>query len=79
MVLLFCVNFNKQFACINANTANNRVLEMLKMLDLEDRMIDEGKRVNDVLSNDIDYNKVNERINAKKEISEDYLKRAIAY
>ena len=75
--IAFCLNFGKQFACIPANTANNRILEMLQMIDLEHRMIDSEDTLGDILSNDIDFKKVDQFIDQKRLASVNYLENAI--
>lgn len=75
--IAFCLVFNRQFACIPANAANNRVTEMLHMAGLEDRMLDGEQRLNEVLLRNIDFAEVNATVEDKRSISMDYLDRAI--
>jgi len=75
--IAFCLNFGKQFACIPANTANNRILEILQMINLENRIIDSEDTLDDILSNGIDFGKVNKIIDQKRSASVNYLENAI--
>ncbi len=75
--IAFCVNFQKEFCCIRANSANNRVTEFLDFMNLNDRFVTTIEECENNLSKKIDYSDVSERISKLRNESCEYLKTAI--
>ena len=75
--LVFSIIFNKQFIIIgNKSRGLSRFNSLLKLLDLENRIIDIDQfKTEDVaiLNEKIDYLEVNKKLNMQKEISKTYL------
>ena len=63
--VVFSIIFNKKFAFVplkgKLEASNNRVLELLDLLDLNNTIINNGSDYVRILSNDIDWNVVNDR------------------
>ena len=64
--------FNKNFF-ISLSTYPDRLLTLLELLDLKDRIITNNEKINDVINSDIDWNKVNEKIKQERQKSIDWL------
>lgn len=75
--IAFCVNFQKEFCSISANSANNRVTEFLDFLGLNDRFISTEEECEKVASQKINYCDVSERILRLRSESCEYLKKSI--
>ncbi len=75
--IAFSLNFNKQFACIPANSANNRIDEILEMVGLKWRMLTSEEQLVTILELDIDYSNVNEEISRQRVLSRQFLDNAI--
>lgn len=74
----FSINFNKPFftELLKTNTKiNSRLTNILEYLKLEDRIITDNTRFE--LENGIDYNKVNERLEALRDESVKFLSNAL--
>ena len=77
---LFCINYNRQFyAFSKRNGANNfqdniRILEFLQLLHLEKRFMDDN---NTNLQEDVDYEKVNRRLDIMRRDSFEYLSQCL--
>lgn len=72
--LAFSINFNKQFLAVSPKTYNTRLLSILTLFDLNDRLID-----NDSLFNvaDINYDLVNANLEKYRNDSIVFLKKSI--
>ncbi|WP_179318727.1 polysaccharide pyruvyl transferase family protein [Winogradskyella helgolandensis] len=79
--LVFSIIFNKQFIIIgNKSRGLSRFNSLLKLLNLENRLIDIDQfKIEDIalLNEKIDYLEVNKKLNMQKEISKTYLLNAI--
>ena len=75
--IAFALNFNKQFACISANSANNRIDEALTAFDLRWRMLGSDQQLLKVLESDIDYSIVNNKIAERIAESKQFLDLAL--
>lgn len=76
--ILFSINFNKQFIALkrfkeNKLSQNSRVFNILKSFDLDDRLYN-GEFLN---LNEIQYKKINIKLNKRREESLDFLKRSL--
>ena len=71
--IAFSLNFNKQFACIPANSANNRIDEILEMVGLKWRMLTSEEQLVTILELDIDYSNVNEEISRQRVCHSNFL------
>ena len=73
--LAFSINFNKQFLAISPKTYNTRLLSILTLFDLTDRLIIN----NDDLINDanINYDLVNKKLSKYRNDSIDFLRKSI--
>ena len=76
---VFSIIFNKQFLCIgNKERGLTRFTSLLKLLDLEDRLIFSEKDINETLiKSKINYEKVNKILKDKRRESLDFLIRSI--
>ncbi|SDL03106.1 Polysaccharide pyruvyl transferase [Halanaerobium congolense] len=76
---LFSILFNKQFVSIgNKRRGLTRFKSILKIFDLEDRLILSSDDLNDdLLNREIDYNRINKIINKEREKSFNFLKKNI--
>lgn len=77
--LVFSLIYNKQFVVISPNNGrNSRLKDLLQSVGIEDRYFDENDKIsyNNLIENSIDYNKVNVKLQALKDISWNYLKNA---
>ena len=73
----FSLNFNKQFNVElppSRVNANSRILDVLDIFDLKDRIISDGK----IVEEKIDFNKCNAILKAEREKSIKYLKEALS-
>lgn len=72
---VFSIIFNKQFVAIaNYERGASRFLSLLKMLGIEDRLVESVEGAKSILNKKIDYTKVNEILTSKKEESIAFLK-----
>ncbi|MDM1060597.1 polysaccharide pyruvyl transferase family protein [Myroides odoratimimus] len=74
--VVFSIIFNRQFICIgNKARGVDRFLSLLKLLDLEERIIldYDDKNVKELLGKEIDYSHVNLKLNYYRERSLKYL------
>ena len=75
---VFAINFEKQLfvKLLEKNTkVNNRITDILKMLNLDGRIINKEKNINKF--NDIDYTNVSKLLNNEREKSKNFLKMAL--
>ena len=72
----FALIFNKQFACISPPRFSNRIISILNLTGLSDRLISED--CVDYVFNKIDYKLVNKIIKLKKKQSLEYLINALS-
>ncbi|MDE6252659.1 MAG: polysaccharide pyruvyl transferase family protein [Lachnospiraceae bacterium] len=62
----------------NSSSMNSRVVNLLKMVGLESRLVSRIDKIEEVLNKDIDYDTVEMRIDAKRKQSEDFLVKALS-
>lgn len=72
--LAFSINFNKQFFAISPKTYNTRLLSILSIFNLTERLIDIDSSINIA---DINYNLVNPILDNYREESVDFLRKSI--
>lgn len=73
---VFSIIFNKQFVAIaNHERGAGRFLSLLRMLGLEDRLVESEEDAAALLTKTIDYSNVNEILASKKEESISFLKK----
>lgn len=70
---IFSVQFNKQFCVFSREQANNKILELLDVFGLSERLTN-GNKPKDILSESIDYDSVNSRIDKMRKESIEFLK-----
>ncbi|TDR13074.1 polysaccharide pyruvyl transferase family protein [Marinomonas communis] len=78
--LLFSLKYEKQFVLRDNKTVHNKVSTIIKLLDLHERVIAEDKSVDEIygiLTDEINYEKVNDTLDSLIEDSKRYLKYAI--
>ena len=75
--IAFCLNFNKQFAAIDANSANNRVTEMLELFDLKDRFMVNTDDCKKLLEKSIDFDAINSKLAQFREKSDAFLNKCL--
>lgn len=74
----FSVNANKQFITVSPRKFNSRVMSLLKLLHLQDRLILEGDELDiERVLDTIDYNGVNKILDNERACSLHFLKHAI--
>lgn len=79
----FSINFNKSFYCLRRNTngevnnMNSRIVSILSMAGIQNRLLDETENGFVLPDSKIDYNEVNKRISEKRECNFAFLKEAI--
>lgn len=71
----FSIIFNKDFYIISRENKNARMENILEIVDMKDRLIDNIEDIYNVKS--IDYNKANEKLNVEKNKSKKFLKSAL--
>ena len=69
----FAINFNRQFIAIERNEFNTRLLSLLRLTHLENRLMKHNLDMN-IVNDDIDYEKVNKILKDERDKSMDYLK-----
>lgn len=78
--LAFSLIYNKQFIVISPNNGrNSRLKDLLLSVGIEDRYFDENDKIpyNKLMEKSIDYDKVNIKLQALKDISWNYLRNAL--
>lgn len=70
--LAFSIIFNRQFMVVERSQFNNRLSCLLEMLGLQDRVIRSSKNM-DIVNKRIDYRKVNEILDNKREEASRYI------
>lgn len=70
---IFAVQFNKQFCVFSREQANNKILELLDMFGLSERLTS-GNKPKDNLAESIDYKNVNSKIEKIRKESIEFLK-----
>lgn len=74
----FSVNANVPFITVSPRKFNSRVVSLLKLLHLEERIIKEGDRLDpNIIDKPIDYNSVNITLEKERNESLNFLKHAI--
>ena len=71
--LAFSINLNKQFVIVPRNEFNSRINSLLSICGLESRLV---KSMDDVLreaNSIIDYQIVNERLNAERKLADKFI------
>ena len=58
-------------------STNSRIYSLLKIMNLEDRILKGNEEIDNIISQKIDFNKVNENLKQLKEKSMDFLKNAL--
>jgi len=74
----FSVIFNKNFITIPHKETGARMIEMLQLLNLKNRIITNENGVDNIIKNEIDYRLPNEILNNEKTESHDFLKKALS-
>lgn len=69
--MIFSVQFRKQFVIFSREQCDTKILELLELFGLQDRILVNG---NENYNKEIDYNKVHDRINEEKKKSLKFLK-----
>ncbi len=73
----FSINFNKQFLCFSPKNFSDRILDILAILDIKGRIVEDYGRF-DYSNSVIDYNKVNSKLAKARKDTEDYLREALS-
>ncbi len=73
----FSINFNKQFVSVNPDKFNSRVLSLLKMCGIEERIITTIEEIESLIKRPIDYSLINPILSRKRRESDLYLDRAL--
>lgn len=73
--VVFSIIFEKEFWCIPHSTRGSRMIDLMNLLGLSDRIIQPGEELN--ISKNICYEVVNELLESEKEFSIKYLKDSI--
>lgn len=71
----FSVNFNKQFYAYANNEKKSRIVDLLQTLELEDRRISDISEIDS--KKQIDYNRVNEKLNEERKKSLEFIESII--
>ncbi len=74
--MAFSIIFHKPFFVMSAGPKNSRVNDLLEYLGLQDRVLADDLRLDD-LEKEIDYERVDELIKAKRELSLEFLRMAL--
>ena len=75
---VFSIIFNKPFVVIpNVDRGLTRFSSLMKLFDLEDRMIISTEKVADVIGQPIDYEKIQYRLDIERRKSIDFLTKAL--
>lgn len=76
---VFSIIFNKQFISIkNKERGNSRFESLLKIFELEDRLIDDNEKcIEEIISKKINYDKINLRLNTLREYSKTWLLKSL--
>lgn len=77
--VLFSMKYNKQFCTSIAPYRKSKLQQFLIDLELQDRIVRQPSEILRAFSSKIDYAGVNEKINQRRIISENFLKDAINY
>lgn len=77
---VFSILFNRQFVVIgNTKRGNGRILDLLSLFGLTDRLIDADFKENDInINNNIDWNQVNQKLELLKKQSFIFLKTSLS-
>ncbi|MED4600761.1 polysaccharide pyruvyl transferase family protein [Paenibacillus validus] len=73
----FSIIFNKDFLTIPHKTGGTRMIDLLNLLKLDARIINNQMKIDDYLEQKIDYTVTNKILNEEKEKSLEFLKNAI--
>lgn len=76
--LLFSIKFNKQFAMFLNAERENKCLDFLKGVNLQNRLIKSNSDLHDSFHTPIVYEPVNDWLKNQKDISETFLKKSLA-
>ncbi len=76
---VFCIIFNKPFIALgNVKRGMSRFSSLLKIFGLEDRLVtDSDLNIDKIINSEIDFEKVNEILDKKKEEAFSFLKKAL--
>lgn len=74
---IFSIINHVKFATIVRKTNKNKLLALISQLDLNDRILEKPENLEKIITQDIDYNKVDRIISGQKERTRDYLKNQI--
>ena len=70
----FAINFNRQFVTVAPERFSTRVQSILSLLNLSDRYVSNAESIPTV---EIDYNRVNSRLDEERKKSADTLKKLL--
>lgn len=74
----FSINLNTPFVCVKAPRYNSRLESILRMTNLQERMVETKDAGVEISNRQIDFQMVNNRINSARNRSVDYLKNALS-
>jgi len=75
--VIFSIVYKKQFGVFTH--MKMKVESILRQLDLNDRILDENKDIEDIISKEIDYPKIESLLDEKRRQSIEYLKNALGH
>ena len=73
----FSILFSKPFLAFAFNKRSSRIIDLLELLELKDRIMNETSPIERILNSSIDYGKTKERLEVRKEKSIEFLKNAL--
>ena len=76
--LAFSINFNKQFIVVPRNEFNTRIESLLRLVNLEGRLISDAERLSDVIDVTIDYKEVEQILSKEREKSKLFIEENIS-
>ena len=68
------IKFNKQFAALVRNTNSQKMTSLLKQFNVSSQIVDDIRKLDNIINNEIDYFPVNKIIKDERERSLEYLK-----
>ncbi len=74
----FSIIFNKDFVTMPQKETGTRMIELLRLLNLENRIITNKDNIDLIIKNRIDYRLTNEILNNEKMKSQDFLKKVLS-
>lgn len=72
--LAFAINFNKPFVMIPRNEFNTRIESLLRLTELEERMLNKGFN-QDIIDKKIDYIRVNQIIDKERQVANEFIQK----